>query len=216
MKVGILGSGDVAQALGAGFLKHGHPVMVGTREPGKLAEWAARHPGAQVGSLADAAGFAELAVLAIKGTAAVSAVAQAGPSLLAGKAVIDTANPIADAPPVDGVLSYFTGPNESLLERLQHEYPAIRFVKAFNSVGAGAMVNPDFPLGPPSMFIAGNDAAAKAQVGQVLAQFGWGVEDMGPAAAARAIEPLCMLWCIPGFASNDWVHAFKMLRPGGR
>jgi 8-hydroxy-5-deazaflavin:NADPH oxidoreductase len=216
MKVGILGSGAVAQALGAGFLKHGHSVMLGTRQPGALAEWAAQHPGAQVGSFADAAAFAELAVLAIKGTAAVSAVAQAGPSLLAGKTVIDTANPIADAPPVDGVLSYFTGPNESLLERLQHEYPAIRFVKAFNSVGAGAMVNPDFPHGPPSMFIAGNDAAAKAQVGQVLAQFGWGVEDMGPAAAARAIEPLCMLWCIPGFAGNDWFHAFKMLRPGAR
>lgn len=62
------------------------------------------------------------------------------------------------------------------------------------------------------MFIAGNDAAAKATVAGVLEQFGWETEDMGGAEAARAIEPLCMLWCIPGFKDNQWTHAFKLLK----
>jgi len=140
MKIGILGSGSVAQALGAGFLKHGHDVMLGSGTPAKLQDWAAAHPGARTGSFADAAQFAEVAVLAVKGSAALAAVQAAGAARLAGKTVLDTTNPIADAPPVDGVLQFFTGPNESLLEQLQHEYPALRFVKAFNSVGSGFMV----------------------------------------------------------------------------
>ena len=98
------------------------------------------------------------------------------------------------------------------MEILQAKYPDAHFVKAFNSVGAAAMVNPSFKGGKPTMFIAGNDAAAKSTVTSILDQFGWETEDLGSAAAARAIEPLCMLWCIPGFAKNDWFHAFKMLR----
>jgi 8-hydroxy-5-deazaflavin:NADPH oxidoreductase len=211
MKIGIIGSGTVAQTLAAGFLKHGHAVMLGTRQPAQLAEFAAAQPKARVGSVNDAAAFAELAVLAVKGTAAIDALRGAA-AALAGKTVIDTTNPIADTPPAHGVLAYFTGPNDSLLERLQREFPALKFVKAFNSVGAACMVDPQLAGGPPTMFIAGDDAGAKATVAGVLDQFGWGVADMGHSTAARAIEPLCMLWCIPGFASNDWVHAFKLLR----
>jgi 8-hydroxy-5-deazaflavin:NADPH oxidoreductase len=132
---------------------------------------------------------------------------------LAGKVVIDATNPIAEAPPEDGVIRYFTGPNESLLERLQAQHPSARLVKAFNSVGAHLMVKPALHGGRPSMFIAGNDATAKAQVTPLLDAFGWDSEDMGSAVAARAIEPLAMLWCIPGFLRNDWAHAFKTLRP---
>jgi predicted dinucleotide-binding enzyme len=117
---------------------------------------------------------------------------------------------------VQGVLQFFTGPNDSLMERLQEAFPALRLVKAFNSVGQGLMVHPQLVGGRPTMFIAGNDAAAKAEVTQLLDAFGWDTEDMGGAVAARAIEPLCMLWCIPGFARNDWAHAFKMLRPAER
>jgi 8-hydroxy-5-deazaflavin:NADPH oxidoreductase len=153
-------------------------------------------------------------VLAVKGTAAVAVLRAAGAASLAGKTVIDATNPIADAPPVHGVLRYFTGPNESLLEQLQAEFPQARLVKAFNSVGAACMVNPQLPGGRPTMFIAGNDAQARSQVAGILAQFGWDVADMGQAEAARAIEPLAMLWCIPGLLRNDWVHAFKLL-PGG-
>jgi 8-hydroxy-5-deazaflavin:NADPH oxidoreductase len=210
MKIGIIGSSTVATTLAAGFLKHGHEVMLGTRDAAKLAAFTAANPGAHVGTAGDTAAFAELAVLAVKGSAAVEALRGVAGSL-AGKTVIDATNPIADAAPAHGVLQYFTGPNESLMERLQRAYPALKFVKAFNSVGAACMVNPAFAGGPPTMFIAGDDAAAKAQVTGVLTQFGWETADMGPALAARAIEPLCMLWCIPGFASNDWVHAFKLL-----
>jgi predicted dinucleotide-binding enzyme len=212
MKIGIIGSGIVAQTLGGGFLKHGHEVVMGTRDPAKLAEWAQQNPKGKVGSFANAAKFAELAVLAVKGTVAADAVRAAGAANFAGKPVIDTTNPIAEAPPVDAVLKFFTSLDESLLERLQREFAAVRFVKAFNSVGASCMVNPQFKGGKPTMFICGNDAAARKTVTTVLDQFGWETADMGVAAAARAIEPLCMLWCIPGFLQNDWTHAFKLLR----
>jgi len=197
MKIGIIGSGTVAQTLAAGFLAHGHDVTLGTRDTTQLAEFAAGHPKARLGSVAEAASFAEVAVLAVKGTAAIEAVRGAGAGL-AGKPVIDATNPIADAPPVDG--------------GLQREFPQPRFVKAFNSVGAACMVDPKLAGGPPTMFIAGDDDGARAAVSRLLAEFGWDVADMGRAVAARAIEPLCMLWCIPGFRDNDWVHAFKLLR----
>lgn len=212
MKVGILGSGVVAQALAQGFLKYGHEVTLGTRDRSKLKDFAASNAESKVGSFADAASSAELVVLAVKGTAAASAVREAGPENMAGKPVIDATNPIADAPPDDGVLKFFTSLDDSLMEQLQREFPDIRFVKAFNSVGNNLMVDPQFKAGKPTMFICGNDGAAKKTVSEILEQFGWESEDMGSAAAARAIEPLCMLWCIPGFRNNEWNHAFKLLR----
>lgn len=214
MKIGIIGSGGVAQTLGDGFIEHGHQVMLGTRETSKLADWSAKHATAQVGSFADAAKFAELLVLAVKGSAALDALAAAGAENIAGKTVIDACNPIADKPPVNGVLQFFTNANDSLMEHLQRGFPQAKFVKAFSSVGAGLMVNPQFVEGRPSMFICGNDQAAKATVAKILDEFGWESLDMGAVEAARAIEPLCILWCIPGFARNQWRHAFKLLRQG--
>ena len=208
MKVGILGSGDVAKALAAGFLKHGHEVMLGTRDPAKLKGW---NPKARVGSFPETAGFAELAVLAVKGSAAAEAVGAAGAGLR-GKTLIDATNPIAAAPPVNGVLKFFTNLDESLMESMQKQFPEVRFVKAFNSVGNAQMVNPQYAAGRPTMFICGDDGAAKQAVGRILDQFGWETEDMGGAISARAIEPLCMLWCIPGFQRNQWTHAFKLLK----
>ena len=124
---------------------------------------------------------------------------------------MDACNPIADAPPANGVLRFFTTLEESLMERLQREFPKAHLVKVFNSVGAPRMVNPQFKSGKPTMFICGNDDGAKAVVAQILDQFGWEIADMGKVEAARAIEPLCMLWCIPGFTKNEWTHAFKLL-----
>lgn len=212
MKIGIIGSGDVAKALGGGFLKHGHEVVLGTSEPGKLADWVRANPKGRAVSFTEAAKYAEVAVLAVKGTAAVDAVRAADVASLTGKIVIDATNPIADAPPDHGVLKYFTTHDESLLERLQREFAGVQFVKAFNSVGSSCMVNPQFKDGKPTMFICGNDAGAKSVVTKILDQFGWETADMGAAVAACAIEPLCMLWCIPGFVANDWVHAFKLLK----
>ncbi len=213
MKVGIIGSGVVAQALGAGFLKHGHEVALGTRDPMKLKDWAAKNKSGVVKSFAESAAFGDVVVLAVAGDVALEALKQAGAGGLAGKTVIDATNPIGGGPPVNGVLSFFTPQNESLMERLQKAYPNAHFVKAFNSVGNGQMVNPHFAGGRPTMFICGNDANAKTTVAQILDQFGWDTEDMGAVEAARAIEPLCKLWCIPGVGKGDWsAHAFKLLK----
>jgi 8-hydroxy-5-deazaflavin:NADPH oxidoreductase len=212
MRIGILGSGQVAQTLGAGFLAHGHEVTLGTRDPSKLADWAAQNPGAGVGSFADAAASGEVIVLAVKGSVAHEAMDLAGAANLAGKPVLDATNPIADAPPENGVLKYFTSLDDSLMEQLQRQVPDARFVKCFNSVGSLRMVDPDFGGRRPTMFICGDDEAAKRTAGEILDDFGWDVADMGSVEAARAIEPLCILWCIPGFLKDDWAHAFALLR----
>jgi predicted dinucleotide-binding enzyme len=212
-RIGVIGSAAVGQTLAAGFKKHSYDVRIASRTPGKLAEFSAKS-GVQAGTFADVASWAEAVVLAVKGNAAEQAVRDANPANLRGKAVIDTTNPIADAPPEDGVLRFFTSPNESLLERLQSAFAEVRFVKAFNSVGSALMVNPSFPGGGrPTMFYCGNDAAAKSMVATVIDQFGWEGADMGTAKAARAIEPLCQLWCIPGFRQNAWTdHAFHLMK----
>lgn len=212
MKIGILGSGAVAKTLADGFLGYGHEVTLGTRDARKLADWNARNPEARIAGFDAAAQFADVIVLAVKGSAAGDALRAAGASNLRSKIVIDATNPIADAPPEQGVLRFFTDLNRSLMEQLQAEFADVRFVKAFNSVGNARMVNPVFDGGRPTMFICGNDAEAKHVVTRILDQFGWDAEDMGGAIAARAIEPLCMLWCIPGLLHNHWMHAFKLLK----
>jgi hypothetical protein len=201
----------VARVLGAGFVSHGHEVMMGTRDPGKLADWSDQNARVSVGSAAEAAAFGEVVVLAVKGSAAGDVLAAAGADALAGKPVIDATNPIADAPPENGVLRFFTDLDDSLMERLQRDVPQARMVKAFSSVGNARMVDPDFDGVRPTMFICGDDTEAKRIVTDILDQFGWETADMGPVQAARAIEPLCILWCLPGFLRNEWTHAFKLL-----
>jgi hypothetical protein len=212
-RVAVLGSGPVGQALADGFLKHGFAVTRGTREPAKLAQWkAGAGANAAVGTFAEAARAGEIVVLAVKGEVAETVLDLAGAAALAGKVVIDATNPIAAQPPVNGVLHFFTSLEDSLMERLQRRVPAARFVKSFSCVGNTLMVNPQLAGGPPTMFICGNDEAAKAEVRAILERFGWDIEDLGAAEAARAIEPLCILWCIPGFRRNSWGHALKLLR----
>jgi predicted dinucleotide-binding enzyme len=187
--------------------------MRGSREPAKLEAWKnSAGAGASTGTFAETARFGELVVLAVKGSAAEQAVDLCGPANLAGKPVLDTTNPLADAPPTNAVLAFFTKQNESLMERLQARAPEAQFVKVFSCVGSVSMVNPNFGGTKPTMFICGNVPSAKAAVRKVLDQFGWETEDMGVVEAARAIEPLCILWCIPGFLENRWNHAFKLLK----
>jgi predicted dinucleotide-binding enzyme len=209
-KVGILGSAVVGQTLAQGFKTHGYEVRIGSRTPAKLASFT-ESSGVPAGTFEAVGGWGELLVLAVHGTAAETALSLAGADSHRGKIVIDTTNPLAPDPPVDGVIKLFTGPNSSLLERLQAAFPDTRLVKAFNSVGSARMVNPVYAGGRPTMFFCGNDAEAKATVAEILKQFGWEPADMGTAVAARAIEPLCQLWCIPGFRENHWTHAFKLL-----
>jgi predicted dinucleotide-binding enzyme len=213
MKIGILGSGAVGKTLGAGFLQHGYAVMLGTRDPQKpeVQQWLHATPGAAAGTFEQAAQFGELVVLATLGRAAEAAISLAGVENFTGKTVMDTTNPIADAAPVGGILSYFTGPNESLGERIQAMLPKAHVVKAFNSVGAARMVNPSYQQGTPTMFLCGDNAAAKQTVSKIIEQFGWQPYDCGGIVASRAVEPLCMLWCSRGFQHNRWDHAFALL-----
>jgi predicted dinucleotide-binding enzyme len=212
-KIGILGSGMVGQVLADGFLKHGYEVKIGTRDITKLSGWKAEAGDkASLGSFKDAATFGEMIVLAVKGTAAKDALKLAGAENLENKTILDATNPIDDKAPENGVLRFFTNLDESLMEGLQDTFPKANFVKAFNSVGNAMMVNPDYNGVKPTMFICGNSENAKKEVNSILDQFGWETEDMGSVEAARAIEPLCILWCIPGFQRNQWTHAFKLLK----
>jgi predicted dinucleotide-binding enzyme len=212
MRIGVIGSGQVGQVLSKGLAARGYETRIASRTPAKLTAFA-KDAGIAVATMGEVAAWAEALVLAVMGRAAEDALRECGAANLGGKLVIDTTNPISSDPPQDGVLRYFTAPNESLMERLQSVFPDARFVKAFNSVGHALMVDPKLPGGSPTMFYCGDDEGAKAVVRTIIEQFGWEAADMGTAKAARAIEPLCQLWCIPGFLENQWVHAFKLLKP---
>lgn len=209
-KIGILGSGVVAKTLAEGFKKHGFDVMMGTRYVDKLKNWT--EAGNKAGTFREAGKFGDILVLAVKGSAAENVLGVIDDRDLKDKIIMDTTNPIADEQPVNGVIKFFTELNFSHMEKLQRAYPEAKFVKAFSCVGNAFMVNPDFEDGKPTMFIAGDSDEAKAQVTEILDKFGWEIEDMGKAEGARAIEPLAMLWCIPGFIKNQWNHAFKLLK----
>jgi 8-hydroxy-5-deazaflavin:NADPH oxidoreductase len=212
-RVGVLGSGVVGRTLAEGFLKHGYEVMLGTRDParGEVPVWLAANPGAKAGTFRETAVFGEIVVLAVMGRVVDEVLDQAGPDHLTGKILIDATNPLADDKPVNGILTFATGPNESLGEKIQGLLPNAHVVKAFNSVGSDLMINPKFEQGTPTMFLCGNNPEAKQVVSDICVQFGWEPFDCGDIAASRAIEPLCVLWCLPGFLRNDWHHAFKML-----
>ncbi len=211
-KVGIIGSGDVGKTLAKGFLKHGYQVAIGSDHTEKLAEFKSENPQIETATFEQAAQSGDIVVLCVKGTVA-EQIIEKMKRHLSGKTVIDTTNPIADAPPQNGVLKFFTSLDESLMERLQKIAPDAQFVKALNSIGSGLMINPNFGDNTkPTMFICGNNEDAKKKVYEILEEFGFEIEDMGKAESARAIEPLCILWCIPGFHRNEWTHAFKLLK----
>jgi 8-hydroxy-5-deazaflavin:NADPH oxidoreductase len=205
--IGIIGSGAVGKALATGFAAHGHRVTLGTRTPSKLADFSVS--GVTIGDFAQAAG-GNVVVVAVAGAVAADAIRLAGPEKLDGKVVIDTCNPIGGAPK-NGVLPYFTT-GDSLMQRLQAEFPAARFVKAFNSVGSAIMIDPKLPGGRGTMFICGNDATAKGLVTALLDEVGWDAEDVGGVEGAGPVEALCQLWCAPGFLRNQWGHAFKLVK----
>jgi predicted dinucleotide-binding enzyme len=213
MRIGILGTGDVGRTLGRGFAALGYDVKMGTRDPNsdKVKTWVKQNlPRASAGTFAGAAAFADIAVLAVAWDGAENAVRLAGPKNLAGKIVIETTNPLVirrDAPP-----GLALGHTDSAGEQVQRWLPQARVVKAFNIVGHAHMVHPQFPGGPPDMFICGNDKEAKAKVTEICAAFGWPVIDIGGIEGARLLEPLALLWILCGVRSDTWNHAFKLLR----
>ena len=213
MKIGFIGSGEVGRALAGALAALGHDVKLGTRDAAKekLRDWAARAgPRASTGSFAEAATFADIAVLCTLWTGTENALALAGRHRLSGKIVIDTTNPLdfsAGAPP-----RLALGHTDSAGEQVQRWLPDARVVKCFNIVGNAHMVNPSFPNGPPDMFLCGNDAAAKQAVGELARTLGWPIIDIGGIDGARLLEPLAMLWIVHGFRTNSWNHAFRLLR----
>jgi predicted dinucleotide-binding enzyme len=215
MKIGILGSGTVGQVLARAFSAEGHEVMLGTRNPskGEIIEFIKNNNELSSGTFEETTKFGELLVLAVKGTATDEALQLSGIANFDNKIVIDATNPIADAAPTNGVLHYFTDLENSLMEKTQKTIPAAKVVKAFNTSSHGVMYKPRFAEGKPTMFICGNDNEAKKTVTDILDTFGWETEDMGPVEAAPAIEPMCILACIPGFTKNQWSNAFKLSTP---
>lgn len=212
-KIGIIGSGPVGQTLASGFIKHGFIVKLGSRDVSKLESWKNQAgKNGSIGSFEEAAIFGEIIVLTVKGSAASEAIQIAGTDNFSGKTVIDTTNPIGDTAPINGVLNFFSSINKSLMEDLQMLIPQAHLVKAFSCIGSPFMVNPQFKEGKPTMFICGNNERAKTEVSNIVSLFGFDVEDMGMVEAARSIEPLCILWCIPGLRDNNWNHAFKLLK----
>ncbi|WP_206082230.1 NADPH-dependent F420 reductase [Maribellus sediminis] len=210
--VGIIGSGNVGRALAHGFIKYGYSTMISSRNGETRKKLKDEFEDKlSVDTPENVSEQCEILVFAVKGNQAKEALTELGVSNLKGKTIIDTTNPIEDSAPENGVLRYTTSINKSLMEELQEIAPEAHFVKAFSCVGSLHMVDPKFES-TPTMFICGNDPSAKLEVKEIIDQFGWEVEDMGAAEAARAIEPLAILWCIPGFIENSWNHALKLLK----
>jgi predicted dinucleotide-binding enzyme len=213
MRIGIIGSGQVAQALGQGFLETGHEVKLGSRSPEKLAAFLEEASGdASAGSFAEAAEFGELVVLATLWSGTEQALDLAGgAAALAGKVVIDVTNPLAfrdDGPP-----GLALGHTDSGGEQVQRWLPDAHVVKAFNIVGNSQFFRPELPGGPPTMFICGNDERARQTVARICESFGWpDVIDIGGIEGARLLEPVCILWVLYGVGAGSWAHAFKLLR----
>ncbi len=215
MKIGILGSGAVGQALAAGFTAEGYEVMLGTRDPSaaKITEWQTKGgKGIKAGTFEETAKFGELIVLCPLYRVIDDVLSLAGKKNLEGKIVIDTTNPIAEEPPVNGVLKYVKIPEGSAGEHVQNMLSGSFVIKAFNSVGSGFMYKPKFDEGQPTMFICGNNDEAKKTVTGILENFGFDVMDSGGIEASNALEGLCIIWCARGFKEGQWNHAFKLLK----
>ncbi len=214
MKVGILGSGDVARALAVGFVTTGYEVRLGTRHPDepKIATWVREAKGkGSVGSFSDAAEFGNFVVLAVLGIAGPEVVRAAGISHFDGKLVIDVTNPLA--PRANGPPALAIGHTTSSGEELQKLLPNAQVVKAFNIIGNVHFFRPNFPGGPPDMIICGNDADAKQRVQKILHEFGWpSVIDIGGIEGSRELESLCILWVKTALSLGNWNIGFKVLR----
>jgi len=211
-RMGILGSGDVARALGRGFAAHGYDVMLGTREPKKLDSWRKETRGkVAVGSVAQAAAHGDVVVVATHGAATEAVLDAAGPRNFRGKLVLDATNPLDlshGMPP--GLLFGLT---DSLGERVQRKLPDAKVVKCFNTVSNVRMIDPKFSGGPARMWICGNDAEAKRSAEAIVREVGWaGVLDVGGIDAARWLEAMVPLWVRAGLALNTWEHVLQVVK----
>ena len=211
MRVGILGSGDVAKSLARGFLHEGHEVMLGSRDPGKLASWVQENSErAASGTFSETAKFGELVALAVHGTKSVEAIQSAGVDNFKGKVVMDATNPLDMSGGVPPKL--VGGLGSSAGELNQSALPGAFVVKAFNTVGNAHFYKPEFPGGPPDMFLCGDDQPAKEQVSRICRDFGWNPIDVGGIELSHYLEATAMVWIITAFTGGHWNQAFKLLR----
>jgi hypothetical protein len=213
MRIGILGSGDVGRALGRGFAARGHEVKLGTRDPQaeKIRNWLEATDGTvSAGTFADAAAFGELLVMATLWDGTENAIRLANPASFAGKVLLDATNPLDFSRGVPPTLA--VAGDDSAGERIQRWLPDAKVVKGFNTVTNLHMVDPDFPGGPPDMFICGEDADAKRTVTELAESLGWPVIDLGGIANARYLEAMAMVFIVNAFATGNWNIAFKLLR----
>ncbi len=213
MKFGVLGSGMVGQAISGKLVALGHDVVVGTRDTGKLAEWlAGPGRGARAGSFAEAAAHGEMVVNATAGSGSLAALALAGADNLRGKVLIDISNPLdfsQGMPP-----SLFVSSTDSLAEQIQRAFPETHVVKTLNTMNANLMVNPQLVAGGAhTIFVSGNDAAAKAQVVELLQSFGWqDIIDLGGLNTARGTEMVVPLWVTLFMKYGSPLFQFKVVQ----
>lgn len=198
MRIGVLGTGMVGQALATRLSGLGDPVMMGSRQAGneKAVAWvASAGAAASQGSFAEAAEFGEIVINATSGGASLDALTAAGAGNLAGKILIDIANPIDHNSGMPPTLAFCN--TDSLAERIQRQFPEARVVKALNTMNCNVMVHPDSIPGHHNVFLSGNDAGAKAEVRNLLQRFGWpddAIIDLGDVASARGTEMFLALW----------------------
>lgn len=212
MKIAILGSGQVGRALGAGLARHGHEVVMGSRDPrgeavrGWVAEVGER---ARAAPYAEAASACDLACVVTSWSGTENALSLAGAAHLAGKVVVDVTNPLGFG---ESGPFLVVGGADSAGEQVQRWLPDAHVVKAWNTVNANQMVDPTTPGGPADMLFCGNDAAAKQTVADLLSDCGWVPLDMGGIDSARYIEAVAILWIKYAIAHGTTDHAFTLLR----
>lgn len=210
MKVGILGSSDVAKSFARAFLGEGHQVMLGSREPAKLDSWVRESSkGASSGTFSEAAKFGEIVVLAVNGAKSLEAIQMAHADNFQGKVVIDATNPLDMS---GGLPKLIGGLGASGGELNQKALPDALLVKAFNTVGHAHFYKPKFAGGPPDMFLCGDEANAKDHVSGICKAFGWNPIDVGGVGVSHYLEAAAMIWIITAFTGGHWNQAFKLLR----
>lgn len=213
MRFAVLGSGQVGRSLGSGLVRHGHDVVMGSRDPQaeQVRAWRSDAGSrATAASHAEAAQQCEVAVLALAWSGAESALQLAGADNLAGKVVIDVTNPLGAGPQGPQLV---IGHTDSGGEQVQRWLPGSRVVKTWNTVNHAHMIDPRIPGGPGDMFYCGDDLDAKTFVADLLDQCGWPSIDVGGIDGARMLEPMVMLWVRYAMAHGTSDHAFKLLRP---
>jgi predicted dinucleotide-binding enzyme len=212
MKMGVLGSGMVAQALSARLAELGHDVVIGTRDAEKLKGWQSSNQRVKIGSFAETAADGDMVFNATNGGASLQALALAGPENLRGKILVDVSNPLDFTngfPP-----SLFVCGTDSLAEQIQRALPNTKVVKTLNTVTARVMVYPqEVAGGDHNVFISANDLDAKMQVVDLLRTFGWiNIFDLGDLSTARGTEAYMLLWVRLFGAMNTGMINIKIMK----